>query len=493
MAMYTTQRTIRFTCNASFAAKQLGPGDASFEDGLSTDSIDYAVYFRPHLTYAQACDLQLSVSYCGQSTTPKTLLFQHTIMPTTHTTLVLRAGELEYLCSDTHQLQVRGQGHELQVIALYLTLCNNNISTTSSLDLLLQPHVSMKTHLSGAFGADRYQSLAWFPPDVDPTLWGLRIDARSIPQRSPLWFKLRGIVSGSKAYQLLGFFMNAPKRFNAFAKSAMRLGTLCEDVAAAAYLVTFPARVFQEVGWCAAPHGPAGWGASPDGVLIDASMTWDSVPDYVRADYVGREGAFDITRGACEFKTSRTKLCCEAYFLAQVYMEMIALDVVWCDLVRYRPLRAWDADALKWTYRDVAHVYRVWRRRDLEARLMELWKRASSSSSSSSTMNSSRVQDEPPFVQMRSELEHMAAALQPYHVIEVENAVPVCAVIEAYVEARSQLLSQPTPEATAPVQDDELEADLLQVDKLKQLVRKRPRDASSIADALDKLRSRLLL
>lgn len=488
MIMYTTQRTIRFACHASFAAKQLGPGDASFEDGLSTDSIDYAVYFRPHLTYAQACDLQLSVSYCGQSTTPNKVLFQHTVMPATHSPLVLRANELEYLCSDTHQLQVHGQGDERQVIALYLTLCNNSISTNGgALDLLLQPHVSMKSHLSGAFGADRYRTLAWFPPDVDPTLWGLRIDARSIPQRSPLWFKLRGPVSGSKAYQLLGFFMNAPKRFNAFAKSAMRLGTLCEDVATTAYLVTFPERAFQEVGWCAAPHGPAGWGASPDGMLIDTTMTWDKVPDEVRADYAGREDAFDITHGACEFKTSRTKLCCEAYFLAQVYMEMIALDVVWCDLVRYRPLRAWDPDTSKWSYRDVAHVYRVWRRRDLEARLMELWKRASSSST-----NNSRVQDEPPFVQMRGELEHMAVVMKPYHVIEVENVVPVCGAIEAYVEARSQLLALPPP-PPPNAQDAELEADLFQVDALKQLVRKRPRDADAITEALDKLRSRLLL
>jgi hypothetical protein len=143
---------------------------------------------------------------------------------------------------------------------------------------------------------------------------------------------------------------------------------------------------------------PTGWGASPDGLIVDPHMTWDQVPADISKHYTEAERAsFNITRGACEFKTSRTKLSMEAYFYPQVYLEMIVLNVVWCDLIRYRPGYNYSDEHKTWVHEDTAHVYRIYRHRPTEDLLLQLWKYAFS--------NVSKLQDiivEDSFVQLRA-------------------------------------------------------------------------------------------
>jgi hypothetical protein len=410
---------------------------------LDKDASNYALTFTPPLTRAQAAATSVRASVGGA------ILFEQPILPGNGMRVTLMADVLEYEAFDTHAVQlVQGSEHQPHHIQrFYLGVDNNAVEpdpATGQL-MLLQPSVSMRAFLSEATGA-RFHGLSWFPPDVDPAQYGCkRFDTRIVPQRSPLWFKLRGDVSGSKAYVLLGFwvptraedptynfFAPAPTP-SVFAQSAMRLGALMEDRHVLMYLGAFPERHLYEVGWCPAGAGyPVGWGASPDARVVDNAVTmgWDDpqIPAHIRAQWEQQHEKGIIieppTHGACEFKTSRSKTDMEAYFYAQIYMEMIALRVVWCDLVRYN------------CYQERAHVYRIWRDRDVETRLVALWKRAHAKAHALQDL----VHGDAAFREMRARFYKDAREAQPYRVIECEGAGSGAGLWDAYEAHRAHLM-----------------------------------------------------
>ncbi len=374
----------------NFVVKQFGPQDAVFEKDAS--SVDLAIYFRPALTRTEAERTHVNVMYVGKHTTQNNHLFGRTLVSRTRggNEQKLQLGEeLSYTVYETHQLKWSPNGQLVE--AFYITIENNLVVQNTQNTLQLETHIDLKpTFLKGLFH-DRITLLEWFPPDVEPAAHGLKIDPSKIPQRTPLWFKLRGPVSGSKAYILLGFYV--PRKsdpgganysffkgdvFSSFAKVAMRLGTISEDGALVLYLSYNPGVHFYEMGWCQAPKGyPIGWGASPDGLIVNRDMSWDQVPETIKKHYSKEErNAIDITRGAFEIKTTRNQLRMKGYFIPQVYMEMIALNVVWCDLIRYRPSRVYDPVRKIHTVQNTAHVYRIWRHKPTETMLMKLWTHA---------------------------------------------------------------------------------------------------------------------
>ena len=212
----------------------------------------------------------------------------------------------------------------------------------------------------------RFMPLSWFPPDVDPTLYGLKVDARRIPQRTPLWFKMRGQVTGTKAYTLMGYWvpsttgwtLDEPKTFSPQAQEAMQLGTDSEYIVECAYMSERPGCTLSAVGWCDAPVPlyPRGWGASPDALIRDSNMSWNAVPPDIQKYYAEPQ---DVAQGVLEIKTSRKSLAMEPYFLPQVYMEMIATGTIWCDLVRYKPAAGGKGGG-------TARIYRIYRHRPTE-------------------------------------------------------------------------------------------------------------------------------
>jgi hypothetical protein len=146
--------------------------------------------------------------------------------------------------------------------------------------------------------------------------------------------------------------------------------------------------------------------------------------------------SFHITRGAFEVKTSTSKLSFDAYFVPQVYMEMITLRAVWCDLVRFRPDRHYDAATKQWTVRDKAHVYRVWRDRRVEATFVRLWKVAYAGAASLQTL----VQ-EPEFRAVRDMCGEMARAMPAAAVLDAEKNPAAKAALELYLTLRDQRLA----------------------------------------------------
>lgn len=485
--------TLRFYCSTGdFVVRQLGPDGADFEDGISQDSLDFVMHFRPPLEPERAARTVVAVRYQGAKYVANSVLFSHLLEPLeSGVPLVLREQELEYRCYDTYALHVK-QG---RVYALHLSVENAMTSGPSdgTFDLRLQVHVDTRLRFLRTHLGQRAVFLNWFPSDVDPALYGLRVDPRRIPQRTPLWFKLRGEVTGSRAYALLGYYLESgPMTF--VQKGQMRLGTFSEDLLLLTYLYRFPDRTFYEMGWCPAPaqppgRYPLGWGASPDGAMLDPQMTWERLPPEIAAQYETPESraGIDITRGGVEFKTSRAKLCMEPYFLAQVYMCMIALGVVWWDVVRYRVSRTWDAERDAWRYDDTAHVYRVYRDRALEDRLIKLWKHAQ-------TNQHVLVETvkEPAFVAMRADLKRMAQDAKPYAVVHVAQEPALSETLQAYAEYKTQMVipDAPMPVQSTPGTDWDTLATRLQ--ELRTLPRDSPRFTQLVSEQIQEYASLLM-
>jgi hypothetical protein len=413
----------------AFRAERLASGEASADNFDETDNMSFVIHFRPALSEAQAAAAELRATYVGdKEVAGGPLVFARAVRPADAPCiwLTLRPGELEYLCFETHQLragQVAGT-----FSALYVTLENTQCEQGP---LHLGPQLDMHLFcmpqlLPGS------TFLRWFPPDVDPKQWGLQIDARKIPQRTPLWFKMRAEVSGTVAVKRTGFFANEQK-MTSFNRSAMRLGSQSEDLILLSLLEKcYEHRHFSEIGTCAVAGRP-GWGASPDGMLCDDTMTWAALPPG-SVGHAETGVAWDVKLGACEFKTSRTKLVMEPYFYPQLYMEMMALGVLWAELVRYRPSRTWANG--EWEYQDVCHVYRVYRETELEAKFVRTW-------ADSDPNHNAEAKAE-----LRAELTRLAEDARPVAVIDATGS-PMLARYRAH---RAQLLRQQAvhPTATPP-------------------------------------------
>ena len=405
------------------------------EDGdCETDII---LSFTPALTLQHAMQAHVRLLRLKDNC----IIFSQYVFPSNEKPeyLEIHEEELNYVLFPAHQLHVDRINET--VTKLFISLVDR---TTDMRELsVLEPMVDVHANAQ-LFPPAQYKFLNWFPCNVDPAMYGLRIDPRTIPQRTPLWFKLRGEVTGTKAYTLLGFWVPTksqdpnwsffkPGTFTPFAKAAMRLGSLSEDAALLTYFSHFKDRAYEEVGWCGAPSPlPKSWGASPDGIvtippaplgpggLAPFQSVDDTLGNFSHANSPPPKAGAN-SRGALEIKTSRTKLSMEAYFYPQIYMEMIVLNVQWTDLIRYQPGTG-------------ANIYHVKRDPKIEEELIRLWKYAFA--------KADRLQEivlEPDFKRMRVFFEQEARNAESVIFIpEPSN------VIHSYNAYKSKLL-QPVP------------------------------------------------
>jgi len=146
----------------------------------------------------------------------------------------------------------------------------------------------------------------------------------------------------------------------------MRFGRLREDFVCGVYLFNTPVHVrVQALGLVPYAERP-GWGASPDGLIIDSNMKWTDVPAWTRSAY---SSTVDITRGALEIKCSQANCLMRDYYYPQVYLEMMALGAAWADVVRYSEHKVTNGAGV-WTTKRECRVYRVYRHKPTEDRLM---------------------------------------------------------------------------------------------------------------------------
>jgi len=306
-----------------------------------------------------------------------------------------------YAVYETHQLWMDAENKN-SVMALYIRL-EKNVSGNN-----ISPGVDMSLcWLPSRFGKEQFKRVPFYPPDVVPEQHGIRVDASSIPQRTPIWKLVRGPVSGTKAYKLMGYWVPTKKEdptwsytaepvFNEFSKQNMRFGNASEDFAIMMMLLHAPNVKIELVGWCKGVGVPVGWGASPDGIIHNKEVV---VPESIQKHFVDT-APFDYTRGVLEIKSSQTSLALAPYYFPQVYMEMISTNTVWCDLVRYRRCRP-HANATEYVHE--ARVFRIFRHRPTEESLVRLLKYALN--------NTHRLQDvvqEAPFVALRAHFKELS-------------------------------------------------------------------------------------
>lgn len=363
----------------------------SFDSG-TVDSILYGIYFRPtirdfydngeHVIFAQHHDEIIFSSLIGPSSSSAV----------ERTCLLDRV----YWTYETHTLVLNES--ETEIYGMFIQLENTSPNTTR---LKIEVSVDMGLRwLPSAFSSNgekeaRYKSTPFFPPDIDPAAYNLKIDQKKIAQKSPLWFKLRGDVTGTKAYMYIGFWVpkqvedptwtvDGEKKFDAFSRMNMRFGTASEDYSIIMYLYHFPDRLIELVGSCPAPSGgvyPSGWNASPDALITDPTMTWNDIPDTIASQYdqsSSSSSGFDPTLGVLETKSSLKKLNMAGYFYPQIYLEMICSERIWTDLLRYRRTSESTNGGGGWKYKHIARIYRVYRHKQTEELIVRLIKYAHS-------------------------------------------------------------------------------------------------------------------
>lgn len=245
------------------------------------------------------------------------------------------------------------------------TIQNTQLITNDNTPMLeLVVDITPWFHSIQNVGAERFISQQYYP--ADPTVMEALelVNAQDVPQRTPYWFKLRGKVTGSKAYKMCGFFQGQ-STFNAIALKRMRFGRLREDFACMLYLQHVPQHVKVQMVGLVPYSGRTGWGASPDGLIIDSEMSWDDVPTWTKAEY----GDLDITRGALEIKCSQANCLMRDYYYPQVYLEMMSLGAVWADVVRYSEQKVSDGNGV-WTTQRTCRIYRIYRHKPTEEQLV---------------------------------------------------------------------------------------------------------------------------
>jgi len=383
-----------------------------FEALSEVDNVDYGLYFRPPIRSAKQCTLYATLA------DDNTVFFSTPLYPRATPSETMRLMDRVYAVFETHQLSQSED--ETMTYAVYIQFDTGGAGKP-------QPSVDMTLHFFAEnFGA-RFKRVPYFPYDVDPAQYGLKVNSRQISQRTPLWFKLRGEVSGSVASKYVGFWVPSKAKapnwsidnkevFSAQSRANMRMGTLSEEYAIMLLLMnTPPTTAVELVGYCDAPHPPYpyGYGASPDGLLSDTAMTWESVPESIRQHLDC--AAFDPTRGVLEIKSSTKSLNMEAYFYPQVYMEMISTNTCWCDLVRYCKSSDYDGEKEQWTYEHTARVYRIYRHMPTEQILLALIKRAHANKANLQEI----VQDES-YRQIRAYFTTLAKSL-PYREISITD------------------------------------------------------------------------
>lgn len=329
------------------------------------DIIYYGLHLEPPVPLESMLGATLHVFYSGQNPV-STGSFNIALLETLpeKDDIVDLENTFCYVVEYTHSLRLTEDQKSVSII--HFTVNNVQLSKRNS-----TPHLELLPDMDSffyeTFGEDRFVAQPFYP--ADPAVMDAlkRVNARDVPQRTPFWFKLRGEVTGTKAYKACGFYPDSSE-FDEKALRRMRFGRVREDFICAVYMDQRPHVKVEMVGCCPVPD-KKGWGASPDGIVHDETMTWDLVPDHVRAEYE-KDTHVDICRGVLEIKGSQGNCNMQAYYYPQLYLEMMSVGAVWTDLVRYSEQRVSDNGT--WSTLRECRVYRVYRHRKTETKLINL-------------------------------------------------------------------------------------------------------------------------
>lgn len=362
------------------------------------DIIFYGVFFDPPIAVDSFMNgAFLDVYYNGKNPIGRGRVSLNLYPDDSKKEYIVLKSDCKYIVFDTHALRLDPHNDD-NVQCVEFTIHNTQISerdNTPILQLLpsITPFMEQNTPKGGKF-----VDLSYYPadPDVMDTLQD--IDCSMVPQRTPYWFKVRGAVTGSKAYKLCGFFQRSSANFDEAALKRMRFGRIMEDYICLSYIIAQGVTVSM----CGfVPYNSEHtWGCSPDGKVHDAKMSWDnsSIPLYTKNDY----SHLDIRFGALEIKASRSDCSMKDYYYPQIYLEMMTLETAWVDVVRYSEMRI--SNGQMWRTERKIRIYRVYRHKPTEHIITKCIKNGLEKGQS--------VYNNKEFIKLRSYLRDLANAAQ---------------------------------------------------------------------------------
>lgn len=229
---------------------------------------------------------------------------------------------------------------------LYVKLINFELDATR-----MTPHWVVSFQPSET---NQITHLPYYPPIK---FYKQPIDARYYPQRLAMSFKVKKVLTSSRVAKELGYYPEK-ETLNQWKRAAMRFGRLYEVIALLNYLKQRPSISFHEAGFYECPQGAA----QPDGLLYDTEAVQTS-----------GQGFDDLpaSHGIIEIKCSTSNCNFEGPHIAQAMWEMMAVNVAWCDLVRYCQRRQCDAKTHEWKVVRSIRVIRMYRNKNKEEDLIK--------------------------------------------------------------------------------------------------------------------------
>ncbi len=253
-----------------------------------------------------------------------------------------------FLLLPNYQVHINGND---RVLAIYFVLENNQLDQTQDNVPLWNLGLDESTYWMPRVFGDRYVSVEFVHPDPSVPC---DVPSHKQPQRAVRWMSrksvlpkgpkstehqriLGGRIGGTASYKFAGFFKEGGDLNEHQASSAiMKVGRVCEMEVVIAYLAYYTDRIITEVGWFDHPDKPY-HGASPDGLVTIPNRTFDDYPGWVtdlfRTSRVNLDNV-DPTKMVLEIKVSQVNCEFKAYYVTQLYQEMICTNTYCADLVK---------------------------------------------------------------------------------------------------------------------------------------------------------------
>ena len=246
--------------------------------------------------------------------------------------------------------QVHMNGDD-RVKAIYFTLENNQLDERLKDEPLWHLGLDESTYWMPRVFGDRYQAIEFIHPDPKVPC---DKPSHQQPQRSPRWgfhrsnlpklskspkFKnhqsiLQGRIGGTKSYKFAGFFKNYGLGGSGGSSVMMKIGRMREMEVVVAYLAHYKNRLVTEVGWFDHPSKPY-HGASPDGLITIPGRTFDDYPKWVTDLFEKAQVRLaNPEKLVLEIKVSQVNCEFKAYYVAQIYQEMICTGTHCAELVK---------------------------------------------------------------------------------------------------------------------------------------------------------------